>query len=67
MKWSREELDRHLHDLEACVPGMLEDRDGFFRAFEDQVEVLLGNASLQDQGYAETQLEAIVERSGVND
>lgn len=66
MKWSRDELDQRLQDLEARVPALLEDRDGFFRAFEDEVEVILGSASPQDQDYAETQLERIVERSGVN-
>lgn len=67
MKWTREELDQHLAELEAQVPDLLRDRDGFFRAFEDQVEIILGNADARDQAYAEAQLEAIVERSGVND
>jgi hypothetical protein len=67
MKWSRDELDRHIQDLEARVPALLQHRDAFFRAFEDEVEVILGSASPQDQDYAEAQLEAIVERSGVND
>lgn len=67
MSWTREELDGRLAELETRVPAMLEDFNAFFRAFEDEVEVILGNASPQDQEYAEQQLEGIVERSGVND
>ncbi|GAB3726855.1 hypothetical protein GCM10028862_02660 [Luteimonas pelagia] len=66
MKWTREQLDQRLRGLEAQVPNLLEDRDGFFRAFEDEVEIILGRTRPEDQAYAEEALEAIVERSGIN-
>lgn len=66
MPWTRDELDARLLLLEAQVPVLLRDRNAFFRAFEDEVLVVLSEAVEADQGYAQAALEAIVERSGVN-
>ena len=66
MTLTRPQLDERLHALEARVPELLRDRNTFPRLFEDEVEILLGQVSAQDQGHALAQLEAIVERSGFN-
>lgn len=67
MRWTSEDLDGRLAALEARVPAMLKNRNTFFRAFEDQVEIILANAHEDDQEYAEQQLEGIAKRFGVND
>jgi hypothetical protein len=66
MTLTRSELDERLHTLEVRALILLRDRNTFPRKFEDDVEILLGQVSAQDQDYALAQLEAIVERSGFN-
>lgn len=66
MAWARHELDARLLALEAHVQPWLEDRNTFFRRFEDEAQVVLSEAADADQAYAQAALEAIVERSGVN-
>jgi len=66
MPLTRSELDTHLAQIENMVPEMLEDRSAFPRLFEDQVEMLLGQLPVSEHGYALSQLDSIVERSGYN-
>lgn len=46
--------------------ALLQDANGFFRTFEEEVEFILGHVAGEDEDYAHEQLEAIIERSGVN-
>lgn len=66
MALTRAQLDECLHALEARVPTMMRDRNGFPRAFEDETDRLIARASESDRGYVYAQLEAIIERSGFN-
>lgn len=66
MTWSRAELEIHLAATEACIPHLRNDMNSFFRAFEDEVEVILCNAAEGDQDYALSQLDAMIERAGIN-
>lgn len=66
MSWTRQQLDEHLAQLETRVPALLQDANGFFRTFEEEVEFILGHVAGEDEDYAHEQLEAIIERSGVN-
>ena len=66
MSKRRQDLDQRLNAIEAKVLDLLRRRDTFPRAFEDEVEILLGQIAAQDQAYALERLEAIVDRSGFN-
>lgn len=66
MAWSRTELDIHLAATEACIPHLRKDMNTFFRAFEDEVEVILCNAAEADQDYALSRLEEMIDRAGIN-
>lgn len=66
MALTHAQLNERLATLEAQVFKMMQDRNTFPRAFEDQVETLMGEVDPQDEAYAHKQLEAIVERSGFN-
>jgi hypothetical protein len=66
MSKRRQDLDQRLNAIEAKVPGLLQDPETFARAFEDEVEILLGQIVVQDHAYALERLEAIVDRSGFN-
>ena len=66
MSKRRQELDQRLNAIEAKVPGLLQQPGAFPRAFEDEVETLLGQLAAQDHAYALERLEAIVDRSGFN-
>jgi hypothetical protein len=63
---TRRGIDERLAAIEAKVPMLLQDRNTFPRAFEDEVERLLGEVSTQDHAYALEQLDTLVERSGYN-
>ena len=67
MSWTREELIAKLAELEAKVPSYMHDRNTFFRNFEDEVEIILSEADEADAEYADTELQAIIARSGIND
>ena len=66
MSKRRQDLDQRLNAIEAKVPALLQCPETFARAFEDEVEILLGQTVVQDHAYALERLEAIVDRSGFN-
>ena len=66
MPWTRALLKDKLAELEAKVPSYMHDRNTFFRNFEDEVEIILGEVDDADADYAQRELEAIIERSGIN-
>lgn len=59
-------IDERLAQIESRVPKLMDDRDAFPRAFEDEVEILLGQVASEDQDYVLEKLDAIVSRSGFN-
>ena len=58
------QIDERLARIESQVPKLLEDLNAFPRAFEDEVDILLGQMSVEDQVYALERLADIVSRSG---
>lgn len=66
MALTHPQLNERLATLEAQVFKLMQNRNTFPRAFEDEVEILMGEVDPQDEAYAHKQLEAIVERSGFN-
>ena len=58
------QIDERLARIESQVPKLLEDPNAFPRAFEDEVDILLGQMSVEDQVYALERLADIVSRSG---
>ena len=67
MPLTKPQIEERLARIESQVPKLLEDLNGFPRAFEDEVDILLGELSTEDQGYALERLAAIVARSGFNE
>ena len=61
------QIEERLEQIEAMVPKLLEDLNAFPRSFEDEVDMLLGQMSVEDHAYALERLAAIVARSGVNE
>lgn len=64
MPLTPDELQQRLAEIEQKVPALIQDRNTFPRAFEDETEILLGQLREADQAYALEELEKIVERSG---
>lgn len=63
---ARPRIDDRLALIESQVPRLMDDPDAFPRAFEDEVEILLGQVPAKDQAYVLDKLDAIVARSGFN-
>ncbi len=62
---TRKALGERLANLQARMPELMEDMDRFFRAFEDESDRLMGEASPQDQAYLEDALLRMCQRHGV--
>jgi hypothetical protein len=56
-----------LAQLSADMPAMLEDRNTFFREFEDRACQILAVTAPEDEAYVQEVLDAYVERSRVNE
>lgn len=66
---SRFELDALLKQLELDIPSLVETegKNGFFRAFEDRSEMILGVAEDSEQEYVLDCLMIMLRKSGVSD
>lgn len=62
MTKSRDELSRMLAQLEAAIPNMPTDRDGFFNAFEDRALEILRCTAVSDECFVMDELVALAER-----
>lgn len=63
---TRAETELSLAELEADVAALRKDMDQFFEAFEYRSEKILGEAAPEYRAYVFEQLEAIIERAGIN-
>lgn len=64
---SRMVIDALLSQLAADMPTMLEDRNTFFREFEDRACQILAVTAPEDEDYVDEILAAYVARAKVND
>jgi hypothetical protein len=64
---SRFGVDMLLAQLAADMPGLLEDRNTFFREFEDRACRILAVTAPEDEDYVDEVLGAYVARARVNE
>lgn len=66
---TRSDIDALLRQLEMDIPSMIEKEgmNGFFRAFEDRSEMILGVAEGAEQDYVLDCLMIMLRKSGVKD
>ena len=59
-------IDALLSQLAADIPTMLEDRNTFFREFEDRACQILALTAPEDEAYVDEVIAAYVARAGVS-
>jgi len=60
------EIDARLRTIEAEIPQLRRDMNTFFRVFEDHAHRLCCEVEPSDQDYVLDELNAMVERAGIN-
>lgn len=62
----KSEIDARLRAIEAEMPRLRRDMNTFYRAFEDRVDQLCCEVDPSDQDYVLDELNALVDRAGIN-